>query len=119
LAGSVQPLILSKPLCSAHQAAAASSASARVGAVNSRQYFAFFNTSDGNLSPSHLRESVLRRHLQSLIYPHQQLGVIGFNNSLRAEGAEGSARRCGIDPGFGKEGGLAPSIHLAAGQFAT
>jgi len=41
--GSVQPLILSKPLCSAHQEAAARSASARVAAVNARQYFAVFN----------------------------------------------------------------------------
>ena len=28
-------------------------------------------------------------------------------------------RRCGCDPACREEGGLAPSIHLAAGQFAT
>jgi hypothetical protein len=49
-AGNIQPLILSNPLCSAHQLAAAFSASDRVAAVNSRQYFAFFNTLDCNLS---------------------------------------------------------------------
>ena len=41
--GKVQPLILSKPLCSAHQEAAARSASSRVAAVNARQYFAVLN----------------------------------------------------------------------------
>ena len=49
-AGNVQPLILSNPLCSAHQLAAAFSASDREAAVNARQNFAFFNTSDWNLS---------------------------------------------------------------------
>lgn len=49
-AGSVQPLILSYPLCSAHHEAAALSASARVAAVNARQYFAFFSIFVGILS---------------------------------------------------------------------
>src|SRR6266498_143151 len=43
LAGRVQPLILSTPLCSAHQVVAAFSACARVAAVNALQYLAFFN----------------------------------------------------------------------------
>ncbi len=49
LAGSVQPLILSNPSCSAHQAAAAFSACARVAAVNALQYLAFFNMPVGDL----------------------------------------------------------------------
>ena len=49
-AGSVQPLILSSPLCSAHHEAAAFSASARVAAVNARQYFAVFNMPVGALA---------------------------------------------------------------------
>jgi hypothetical protein len=48
-AGSVQPLILSNPLCSAHQEDAAFSASARVAAVNARQNFAVFNIPVGSL----------------------------------------------------------------------
>ena len=43
VAGRVQPLILSNPLCSAHQVAAAFSACARLAAVNALQYLAFFS----------------------------------------------------------------------------
>ena len=91
LAGSVQPLILSKPLCSAHQAAAASSASARVGAVNSRQYFAFFNTSDGNLSPSHSRGIGSEAASAKSYLPTSTAGSDWFQYSLRTEG-EGAMR---------------------------
>ena len=69
LAGSVQPLILSNPLCWAHHAAAAFSASDRVAAVNSLQYFAFFNTSGDNLAHQVVTDPLLERHLQNLVYP--------------------------------------------------
>src|SRR5262245_41651603 len=51
LAGRIQPLILSSPLWVAHHAAAALSASARVAAVNARQYLAFFNIWNATFSP--------------------------------------------------------------------
>src|ERR1044071_4415158 len=66
-AGRVQPLTLSNPLCSAHQAAAAFSAAARVAAVNALQYLAFFNMP--SVSPAaHLKKSRRDRHAQRQIY---------------------------------------------------
>ena len=68
--GRVQPLIVSKPLCSAHQEAAARSASSRVGAVNARQYFAVFNIPVDALFAGYSNEPVFEGHLQNSDLTH-------------------------------------------------
>jgi hypothetical protein len=75
-AGIVQPLILSKPLCSAHQLAAAFSASARVGAVNSLQYLALFGTIGSPVSQPRAHATKLRHLLKARQPPDRSsLGI--------------------------------------------
>src|SRR5258708_2743404 len=82
-------------------------------------------------NPAALVTSTPRRHWLALQPPNSTNGTAVFQllkagteaavqlGRGRAENAEACARRCDCDPASGKEGGLASSIHLAAGQFAA